>query len=147
MNRSLAVLAIALVPALSLSACGGDDEETTTTTSTAAATGASGATGDAAANPVAADAEAKASARTTQTVVETLATDHNGSYADITVEDLAELEPSASDAELESTADTYSITVESASGNAFTVERQAAGSITMTCVEPGVGGCDENGEW
>ena len=46
-----------------------------------------------------------------------------------------------------STADTYSVTADSDSGNTFTIERAKDATTTKTCTEAGVGGCDENGEW
>lgn len=154
MIRICSALAIVLIASLALAACGGDDESETTTTTTTTATGASGATGttgedSASVDDPAADADAKAAARTAQTVIETLAIDEAGSYADLTVDDVTQLDPSLDDAqlELESSRDTYEVTATSESGNTFTVERAADGTPSMVCTEPGVGGCDEKGEW
>ena len=151
MPRTIALIAAVFLVALPLAGCGGDDETTTTSTATTTATGASGATGatgDAeVTEDVEADAKAKATARTAQTAVEVYATDNNGSYEGVTPEYVEGLEPDAAGVEVEGTDDGYSVTATSESGVEFTVERDANGKVTMTCSEPGVGGCDENGEW
>ena len=125
-----------------LAGCGDDEGSETPATTTTGATGASGA-----ADGAAEDARAKSDARTAQTTLETYATDHNGSYAGATPEDLDQIEPVTSDIGVKATADTYEITAPSNSGNEFTIERSSDGKTTNTCTEAGVGGCPENGEW
>jgi hypothetical protein len=126
---------------LAFAGCG--DDEGSETPATTATSGASGATG--AAGPE--DAQAKSDARTAQTVLETYATDHGGSYAGATPEKLDQIEPVTSGIGVETTADTYEITAPSNSGNEFTIERSSDGKTTFTCTKPGAGGCPENGEW
>lgn len=144
MNRLVAIVAL-LACAAVLAACG-DDEGDATPATTTATSGASGTTGSSG-NDDAEDAKAKGAARSAQTAIETYATDHDGSYAGVSPNDLDQIEPVTSDIGVTSTADTYSITADSGSGNSFTVEREKDGTTKLTCTEAGVGGCDENGEW
>ncbi len=104
------------------------------------------------------DADAKATARTAQTALETFATDNSGEYveADEDVEALVAIEPALSDAEddiaVEATADTYTITVTSGTDNTFSVERTESGALNFPCeVAEGNGdnrgGCPVGDEW
>jgi type IV pilus assembly protein PilA len=102
------------------------------------------------------DAQAKELARTAQTTAETLATDNNGSYAEVTAAKLKEYEPSIVIAKTEKeaylsgaegTATTFTVTATSSSKDTFTVARSAAGEITRTCTqEKGSKGCP-SGTW
>jgi hypothetical protein len=139
--RTLTIALTALTLAAAGTGCGDDDD----TISTA---GTSGATGVSEAGDVAADADAKAAARTAQTVVETLATEQNGSYAGIDESAVAQLEPSLGGADLTVTGEktSYTITATSSSGVDFTVN--GAGSATKyTCEPTGTGGCPDSGDW
>ena len=146
MGRLIAILCVALLGIVA--GCGDDEGEDTpaTTTSEQGATGATGATG-AADGADAEDADAKSNARAAQTAIETYAVDHNGSYAGVSPNDLSEIEPVTSGVGVQSTADTYSITADSESGNAFTIERAKDGSVSRTCSQADAGGCSKSGEW
>jgi type IV pilus assembly protein PilA len=102
------------------------------------------------------DAQAKELARTAQTTAETLATDNNGSYAKVSLEELKKYEPSIIIAKTEKEAylsaaegasTTYSVTATSSSGDTFTIARSAEGAITRTCTQAeGSKGCP-SGAW
>ena len=140
--RRLTIALTLLALATAGAGCGGDDE-------TATSVGASGATGASATDDVAADADAKAAARTAQTVVETLATDQNGSYAGIDEASVAQLEPSLGDADLTVTGDktSYTIDATSSSGVDFKIVHSADGANELTCEPVGTGGCPDSGDW
>src|ERR1051326_4199033 len=102
------------------------------------------------------DAQAKELARTAQTTAETLATDNNGSYAKVSLEELKKYEPSIIIAKTEKeaylsaaegAATTYTVTATSSSGDTFTIARSAEGSISRTCTQAeGSKGCP-SGTW
>ncbi len=97
------------------------------------------------------DAQAKAQARTAQTAAETMATDNNGSYANVTsVTALQNVEPTLSDttgAVLQapsSTSNTYTVISKSSDGNLYTITRGSGGTVSRTCsatAQPNSGGC------
>ena len=107
------------------------------------------------------DASAKELARTAQTTAETYATDHNGSYANLTAKELHEIEPSIqigegnNNAYLDektgvsgASATGYTVTATSTNGDTFSVQNEG-GVITRTCkVAEGnsTGGCP-TGKW
>ena len=101
------------------------------------------------------DAEAKSTAKTAQTALETLATDNNGSYATATRAALKTIEPTLSSAStgantlttLTVAASSYTITVSSASNNSFSIVRATDGSLTYPCDTDGNGGCPTSGSW
>ena len=94
------------------------------------------------------DAEAKSTAKTAQTALETFATDNNGSYANATRAALKNIEPTLSSAStgantittLSVAASAYTLTVTSASGNTFSIVRASDGSLTYPCTPTGGGG-------
>ncbi len=102
------------------------------------------------------DAQAKELARTAQTTAETIATDNNGSYAEVTTTKLKEYEPSivvgsgtpTKEAWLTAasgTANEYTVTATSTSGDTFTVHRTSAGAIERSCTQvSGSKGCPNN---
>ena len=98
----------------------------------------------------AADAEAKSTAKTTQTAMETYATDNNGKYTGATVALLQEIEPTIPDAPVvalvPAPTDTgYSIDVSSTvAGQAFSIYR-TAGALSYPCTASGKGGCPAGG--
>ena len=104
------------------------------------------------------DAQAKELARTAQTSSETIATDNNGSYAEVSLAKLKEYEPSivtgsgtptkeAWLTEAEGKASTYKVVATSTSGDTFTIERNASGEIKRTCTQAsGSKGCP-SGDW
>jgi type IV pilus assembly protein PilA len=95
------------------------------------------------------DVDAKASASVAASAFEIYHQEHDG-FAGATVADLEDIEPSLKSARgltIDSSADTYDITVDSASGNGpFRIARTAA-DTTRTCDHPGDGGCPDSGEW
>lgn len=97
----------------------------------------------------AADGRAQEQARTAQTAIETYAVDHGGSYQDATAEELVAIAPTLAGAALsvQPAADNYSLSIDSASGNTFTITRDTAGAVTFTCGEPAAGGCPAGGFW
>lgn len=87
------------------------------------------------------DSDAKADARSVQTAEEAYAIDNNGSYT-ATKADLEAIEGTitgidAADLTLAVGANTYTITVDSKSGNSYTVTRAANGTVTNTCTGTG----------
>jgi len=98
----------------------------------------------------AADAEAKSTAKTTQTAMETYATDNNGKYTGATVALLQEIEPTIPDAPVvalvPAPTDTgYSIDVSSTvAGQSFSIDR-TDGALSYPCSESGKGGCPAGG--
>jgi type IV pilus assembly protein PilA len=105
------------------------------------------------------DADAKALVRTAQTAMETYATDNQGSYAGATAATLITIEETLNEADLTapengdalsvtSTADTYSVTVDSQNTpNDFTISRAANGTVTLTCTVAASDGCPTGGNW
>ena len=102
------------------------------------------------------DADAKSSARTAQTAVETYATDHNGSYLNADPAALQTIEPTLNDVGARltvpaATATTYTVTVASENaGHTFSISRAANGTTNLTCTPntaDGDDGCPAGGEW
>jgi type IV pilus assembly protein PilA len=101
------------------------------------------------------DSEAKATAKTAQTALETYSTDNNGSYLNATRASLKSIEPTLSSASsgantissLTVASDNYSLTVTSESGNTFTITRAATGGLTYPCDTDGKAGCPNSGQW
>lgn len=110
------------------------------------------------------DAQAKAMARTSQTAIETFATDNGGEYlnANKEPEALRAIEETIVTAETEgvdiesdvylsgvaATADTYTVTVTSPNTlNTFDIGRDVNGVVSFDCEEGGRAGCPTGGEW
>jgi type IV pilus assembly protein PilA len=105
------------------------------------------------------DASAKELARTAQTTMETVATDNSSSYASVTTPaQLNAVEKSIPTSETggnayitvaNGTATGYTVTAKavSASGDTFTITRNASGEISRTCMTTGKGGCPASGSW
>ena len=101
------------------------------------------------------DAAAKSQARTMQTAAETAATDNNGSYSEVKLEKLEEIEPTLKDhgAAIPTVtkgekAGEYEVQSEAvATGDKFNVKRNADGTFTRTCTAEGKAGCSANGKW
>ncbi len=104
------------------------------------------------------DADAKAATRTAQTAMESLATDHpDGSYlmsdddTTPTAADLVAIEETLGEVEddltITSTADDYTVAVESETTNVFTIDREADGTVTYPCETPENAGCPASGFW
>lgn len=94
------------------------------------------------------DAEAKAGVRTVQTAIETYSTDHDGTYAGATPDELRMIESTIPE-EVTVTADTaaYSLAVRSVTGTSFGIARDANGQVSYSCDTPGTGGCPDTGNW
>lgn len=100
------------------------------------------------------DAQAKAGVRTAQTSIETWATDHGGKYAvgavSPTAAELKAIETTLNDVKLEapvSTETTYTVSVESDTGNKFKISRDAEGKVTFPCTAEKKAGCPAGGSW
>ena len=95
------------------------------------------------------DAKAKTVAKTTQTAIETYATDHNGSYVSADVAALQAIEPTipATGVALSNiAATTYTITSTATNtGHTFSISRAANGAVTYPCTTAGSGGCPSGG--
>lgn len=102
----------------------------------------------------AADADAKAHARTAQLAAEAYATDGNGRYGGLTADALVEIEPTLAELGERLEVDPVSagagyevrVTAER-TGNEFRVERHGRGQMTYSCSEGGQGGCPDGGTW
>jgi type IV pilus assembly protein PilA len=97
------------------------------------------------------DSQAKAFAHSAQVSMETFSTDHGGVYTGVLPADLTKIEPTLSGAKkLEASSagpKEYSVTVESETGNKFTISRAATGITTLSCTTEGNGGCPTGGNW
>ena len=99
------------------------------------------------------DSEAKSIAKTTQTALETFATDRNGQYTGATRALLKQIEPTLSSATTGANAITtlsvgptaYTLSVTSAGGNVFSIVRATSGTLTYPCTTGGLGGCPSGG--
>ena len=92
----------------------------------------------------AADAKAKTTAKTTQTAIETFATDHGGKYTGATLGDLQTIEPTipSSGVSIGTPGDkTYTIVSTASTGHTFTIDRASTGAVTYPCTVAGEGGC------
>ncbi len=102
------------------------------------------------------DAKAKETAHSAQVAMETFATDHGGSYEEVTVEALHEIEPTiVGEGEGEETnvslpaaelgANKYEITVTNPQNeNTFSI-KNVGGNMSYPCTEAGTGGCPGEG--
>ena len=102
--------------------------------------------------------QAKELARTAQTTAETIATDNNGLYTEVSPAKLKEYEPSIvtgvttkeaylSEAKPQEENKGYKVVAKGSEGATFTVERNKEGEIKRTCAPEKAGtGCPK-GEW
>jgi type IV pilus assembly protein PilA len=104
------------------------------------------------------DAQAKELARTAETTAETIATDNNGEYTNVSLKTLNEYEPSIVIKESKTeayllvgegleTGKAYKVTAKSTSGEKFTINRSKEGVITRECEPVKVGTGCPTGEW
>jgi len=103
------------------------------------------------------DAAAKTQARTAQTAAETLATDKNGEYTEVSIANLEKVEPTLSDKsaavliKAEGTATTFAVESETvATKDTYKIERKAEGVVSRTCAVPAGAnrnGCPAAGTW
>ena len=94
------------------------------------------------------DASAKEAARTAETAMETYATDNGGVYnsqaAAATVASLKNIESTLNGANLGVSnlgQKNYTVTVTSTTGNAFSITRNANGTIVLSCTPANTDGC------
>ncbi len=89
--------------------------------------------------------QAKELARSAETTAETIATDNNGDYSNVTPAELHRVEPtiliapSNTEAYLSATTSSeteYSVTAKATNGDEFTISRTAGGGIVRECVSP-----------
>jgi len=96
------------------------------------------------------DARAKEYAHSAQVAMETYFTD-NGTYVGATKEKLEKIEPTLASAtfteapKVEATG--YEITIQGAKATQKFTVKNAAGTLTFSCVEKGTGGCPSDGFW
>jgi type IV pilus assembly protein PilA len=111
------------------------------------------------------DADAKEAVRTSETAMETFATDNDGAYTGATGGDLEGIEATLTDAPNpvavslpanapHSTAvagdnadNSYSVEVESETGNIFYISRHNDGTTELTCDTGGEAGCPSSNVW
>lgn len=100
----------------------------------------------------AADAEAKTTAKTTQTAMETFATDNSGNYTGVTLGALQTIEPTIQSTAAQpvtvgsTAAKVYTIDVgSSVAGQTFSINRAATGAVTYPCTVANKGGCPTGG--
>ena len=104
------------------------------------------------------DADAKAGVRTAQTAMETYATDNQGSYTGAAAADLETIEPTLNDVALQAPVigaggTSYTVQVNSDTGNSFRIERGANGQTQYECDTVDTDGCpsdtdaDGDGNW
>jgi type IV pilus assembly protein PilA len=91
------------------------------------------------------DAQAKELVRSAETTAETIATENDGSYENVSKAELSKYEPtipivaSTTEAYLSATTSnktTYSVTTTSTNGDQFTISKSATGQITRQCASP-----------
>ncbi len=110
------------------------------------------------------DAKAKENAHSAQVAVETYATENNGSYSEVELSKLHEIEPTISETPGDSEAEppvegiivsstasnSYEIQSVSSTGNVFKIDNEG-GEMSFKCTEPGSGGCPASataeGDW
>ncbi|HEV3320008.1 MAG TPA: type II secretion system protein, partial [Solirubrobacteraceae bacterium] len=103
------------------------------------------------------DASAKELVRTAETTAETYATDHSGSYENMTATILHEYEPSLSTtvstsnaylSNVTASSTGYTVTTTSPSTDTFSITRNSAGEILRSCTpSTGTHGGCVNGSW
>jgi type IV pilus assembly protein PilA len=94
------------------------------------------------------DSEAKAAVRVATGAVEVYHQDHN-TYDGADADALVDIEPSLREArglDVDGDASGFTITVESASGGSFTLQRSGATTV-RSCGAPGNDGCPASGHW
>jgi type IV pilus assembly protein PilA len=90
------------------------------------------------------DAHAKSAASTAAKAMRVYEHEHGGSFAGAQPSDLIDIEPALGQARnlgVTSTADAFTVSVDSAAGGAFSIERQVDGDSIRTCSQLGVRTC------
>ena len=99
------------------------------------------------------DADAKAAVRVAQTAAEAIAVDNADAYngpGGVTVANLNAIEPTLNGAALSvpsATADSFTVRVQSSTGNSFDITRNNTGTVDLTCATAGTAGCPSDGTW
>lgn len=99
------------------------------------------------------DADAKVAVRTAQTAAETIAVDNGGAYdgaGGVTAANLIAVEEVLVDANLivpAVAAESYTLRVQSTTGNTFDITRNDDGTVELTCAVPADAGCPPDGTW
>ena len=102
------------------------------------------------------DAQAKELVRTAETTAESIATDHNGEYGQVSTTELHKYEPTipiaaTSGAYLSAATPSgttgYSVTVTASDGDEFTITKTATGEVNRTCVAHGSKIACAGGTW
>ena len=103
------------------------------------------------------DSSAKEMARTSETAMETYATDNNGVYTAAAPAALSNIEPTIQTANnnkdpwlsaaSSAAPNTYTLTVTSQTANTFTIARGANSVVTFSCTVTGSNGCPASGDW
>ena len=102
------------------------------------------------------DVQAKELVRTAETTAESIATDHNGEYGQVSTTELHKYEPtipivaSTTGAYLSAATSSktgYSVTATASSGDEFTITKTATGEVKRTCVGHGSKPACAGGTW
>jgi type IV pilus assembly protein PilA len=96
------------------------------------------------------DVGAKSQVRSAAIAIETYASDHHGAYTGATPAVLSGIESTLVGANLTIPAlasDSYTLQVDSTTGNTFRITRAASGTTTFSCTTAGTGGCPAGGDW
>lgn len=96
------------------------------------------------------DADAKASVRTAQTAMESVATDEGGVYTNVTLAEMQAAEPTLNDASIVPSGQgdkTYKLTATSDTDNTFSIERLSTGITELKCTVSATAGCPSGGDW
>jgi type IV pilus assembly protein PilA len=102
----------------------------------------------------ASDSSAKVQVRTAETAAETYATDHSGTYKEMSPKALGEIEPTLNETspakllKAEEKEGGYLVESEAVtSKDTFSIERTKTGGIVRKCTTKAKGGCPSSGEW
>jgi type IV pilus assembly protein PilA len=103
------------------------------------------------------DSQAKVYDRTAETAMETFATDNQGTYAGANAAALQNIESTLNGATIstvavpaggaDTTNKSYKVSVDSSTGNVFSVTRHDNGTTSLTCTTAGTAGCPTGGNW
>jgi len=98
------------------------------------------------------DSQAKEYAHSAQVAAETYATENAGTYEKLAPSILTNIEPTLNGAKKLEAAEVeggkgYKVTVESSTGNKFSIERNEKSETFLTCTKAGNAGCPPSGEW
>ena len=97
------------------------------------------------------DASAQASARAAQTAaIEIGQESRDNGYSDVTVRNLERVEPALDGRSLtvpSASTDTFTVRVQSETGNTFDIRQNNDGSVDLMCASADDGGCPADGTW